>query len=172
MDDIVRQALLKWPDVPDCRGWLRLTRRGEWRVPAGPVHHAGLAAFIGRNYAMDDTGRWFFQNGPQKVFVSLDYMPWVLRRTPDGRLVTHTGLPVEHLHGAWLDEEGSLLLHCEHGPAVLDDRDLAKMAEDLAGDLEDASAPLSLDWQGTPLPVGRLTRAEVPARFGFIAEPA
>ena len=41
MDDIVRQALLKWPDVPDCRGWLRLTRRGEWRVPTGVIHQAG-----------------------------------------------------------------------------------------------------------------------------------
>ena len=172
MDDIVRQALLKWPDVPDCRGWLRLTRRGEWRVPAGPVHHAGLAAFIGRNYAMDNTGRWFFQNGPQKVFVSLDYMPWVLRRTPDGRLVTHTGLPVEHLHGAWLDEEGSLLLGSEHGIALLDDRDLAAMAAHLVGDLEQPDGPVELHWNGQHLPVGRIARADVPARFGFVGQPA
>lgn len=172
MDDIVRQALLKWPDVPDCRGWLRLTRRGEWRVPTGVIHHAGLTAFIGRNYVADEGGCWYFQNGPQKVFVSLDYMPWVLRLDSAGRLVTHTGLSVELLNGAWLDEEGSLLLQCEHGPAVLDDRDLAKMAESLAGDPEDGAVPLSLDWQGKPLPVGRVTRADAPARFSFVADPA
>ena len=30
MDDIVRQALAKWPHVPDCYGWLGLDARGNW----------------------------------------------------------------------------------------------------------------------------------------------
>jgi len=30
MDDIVRQALAKWPNVPDCYGWLGLDARGNW----------------------------------------------------------------------------------------------------------------------------------------------
>ena len=30
MDDIVKQALTKWPKVPDCYGWLGLDARGNW----------------------------------------------------------------------------------------------------------------------------------------------
>ena len=30
MDDIVKQALAKWPNVPDCYGWLGLDARGRW----------------------------------------------------------------------------------------------------------------------------------------------
>ena len=30
MDEIVRQAMAKWPQVPDCFGWLALDARGDW----------------------------------------------------------------------------------------------------------------------------------------------
>ena len=30
MDDIVRQAMAKWPHVPACYGWLGLDARGQW----------------------------------------------------------------------------------------------------------------------------------------------
>ena len=30
MDDLVRQAMVKWPNVPDCFGWLGLDSRGQW----------------------------------------------------------------------------------------------------------------------------------------------
>ena len=30
MDDIVKQAMAKWPQVPDCYGWLGLDARGNW----------------------------------------------------------------------------------------------------------------------------------------------
>lgn len=30
MDDLVRQAMAKWPHVPDCHGWLGLDSRGQW----------------------------------------------------------------------------------------------------------------------------------------------
>ena len=30
MDDIVRQAMVKWPNVPHCHGWLGLDARGNW----------------------------------------------------------------------------------------------------------------------------------------------
>jgi hypothetical protein len=29
MDDIVKAALLKWPNVPHCTGWLALDGRGD-----------------------------------------------------------------------------------------------------------------------------------------------
>lgn len=172
MDDAVRQALARWPDVPDCFGWLSLSRRGEWLLPDGPIRHAGLAAFIGRNYEADSHGRWYFQNGPQRVFVSLAYTPTVLRLAAPAHLQTHTGQPVETLSGAWLDDEGSLLLASEHGIALLDDRDLAAMAAHLVGELEQPDAPIRLDWGGRRLPVERIAQADVPTRFGFVGQPA
>jgi len=171
VDEAVRLALVKWPNVPACTGWLRLSRRGEWRVPEGPIRHAGLNAFIGRNYQPTHDGRWYFQNGPQQVFVSLDYTPLILRLSSAEQLETHTGQPVTQLAEAWLDEDGSLLLVCEHGIALLDDRDLAAFCSHLEGDLAAPDAPLSLNWAGRMLPVGRIAQAEVAARFGFIREP-
>jgi len=32
MDEQVLRSLIKWPDVPDCFGWLALDRRGQWRM--------------------------------------------------------------------------------------------------------------------------------------------
>ena len=32
MDDIVKQAMAKWPNVPHCYGWLALDARGDWRM--------------------------------------------------------------------------------------------------------------------------------------------
>ena len=73
---------------------------------------------------------------------------------------------------AWLDEDGSLLLGCEHGVALLDDRDLAAFCARLEGDLEKQDAPLSLHWAGKAVSVGRIMQAEVAARFGFVSEPS
>ena len=121
MDDIVRQALAKWPNVPHCTGWLLLDRRGEWRLrddaaqAAGelgsPIRHAALNAFIGRNYECDAQGQWFFQNGPQRVYVELAYTPWVVRLAErDGQLTLtdQTGMPFEP-DEAWLDDAGGVL---------------------------------------------------------------
>ena len=84
MDDIVKQAMAKWPNVPDCYGWLGLDARGNWCMRDDAVQACGafasglpgakgsvlrhdkLVAFIGRNYACNDRGEWFFQNGPQQ----------------------------------------------------------------------------------------------------------
>ena len=101
MDDIVKQALAKWPNVPDCYGWLGLDARGNWYMrddrvqAAGPfanplaggslqskgsmLKHEKLIDFIQRNYESDASGCWFFQNGPQKVYVELEATPWIWR---------------------------------------------------------------------------------------------
>src|ERR1700758_4287388 len=89
MDDIVRQALAKWPNVPSCTGWLMLDRRGNWRMrdeaaqasgaPGAQIRHEALLGFINRNYEADERGQWFFQNGPQRVYVELGYTPWIVR---------------------------------------------------------------------------------------------
>ena len=77
MDDIVKQALKKWPNVPHCYDWLALDARGDWYMRDERIQHAGpfpqvkgsriqhekLREFIERNYLHDDAGCWFFQNG-------------------------------------------------------------------------------------------------------------
>jgi hypothetical protein len=41
MDDIVRQAIAKWPNVPDCYGWLGLDARGNWYMRDDRAQAAG-----------------------------------------------------------------------------------------------------------------------------------
>jgi hypothetical protein len=94
MDQGIAQSLVKWPNLPHCFGWLALDRRGAWRMrddyaqahglPGDVIKHAALNAFIARNYASDANGRYFFQNGPQRVYVNLDATPWVVRMMPTG----------------------------------------------------------------------------------------
>src|SRR4051812_11078962 len=131
MDPIVLRAMQKWPDVPRVYGWLKLDRRGTWliRSPGGfeRIGNAGVVEFIGRNYAADQRGRWFFQNGPQRVFVALDYTPWVCRLDDSGSsLVTHSGKAFGP-RSLYIDEGGSMLVAGDAGVAVLDDRDLERL---------------------------------------------
>lgn len=111
------QALTKWPDVPDCTGWLALDARGRWRIgeggagPREPVTHAATIAYMNRNYLRH--GRcWILQNGPQRVFVDLEYTPYVWRLVPrEGGgwdFVSHTGQPAIP-QSIWLDDEGRFL---------------------------------------------------------------
>ncbi len=124
MDNIVLQAMAKWPNVPAVFGWLSLSQRGEWRIKGERISNPIVAEFIDRNYTHDEQGRWFFQNGPQRVYVTLDYTPWVLRFVDETNLETQTRAKVTQITGAWIDERGQLLLQTEHGIGVVDDRDL------------------------------------------------
>ena len=100
MDDVVIRAMAKWPNVPAVYGWLALDGRGQWSIRSAAeagferVANAKLIEFIGRNYHHDEQGRWYFQNGPQRVYVNLDYTPLVYRiaRAHPLSLETHTGL--------------------------------------------------------------------------------
>lgn len=168
-----------WPNVPACYGWLSLDRRGIWRLKGEPIHHAGLNAFVGYNYRRDDSGCWVVHNGPQKVFVELDYAPWVFRLMPDGALVTHTGLVAGPPTSVHIDEEGAILFVTQIGPGLLDDRDLAAMlagcvtvtggdVDELALDQAIAGSGM-LCWKG--LPIGAIRRADIAAKLDFIANP-
>jgi Protein of unknown function (DUF2946) len=178
MDELVLAAMRKWPHVPDCYGWLGLDARGRWWmrdaqaqaagpfVPVGqeatnPVAkgslllHDKLVEFIGRNYLCDAQGQWYFQNGPQRVFVELEACPWVLRVATDGRLSTHTGKPVEG-RDAWVDDLGRLYVHTDVGLGLVHTLDMEYAAHQI--ELQ--------NWC-----LGELSACELPDRFGFVPSP-
>ena len=187
MDEMVARAMRKWPDVPNVFGWLRLDRRGNWLVKtrSGAFDRIGnraLTEFIGRNYAVDNEGRWYFQNGPQRVFVSLDYTPWVYRIADNGNtLVVQNGDPVARVGEILLDEAGSVLLVSEIGVGVVSDRDLAPLIDRLeaenpplqAGELlaELAAPSQSVRLFGNKVGVARVQCQSIAMRFGFNPRP-
>lgn len=150
MDEIVARSLAKWPNVPAVYGWLELDRRGNWLIKGERIGNAALREFIGRNYEADERGRWFFQNGPQRVYVTLAYTPLVVHYEGD-RLYDHCGRPFV-CRNALQDDEGSVLLEGERGIALLDDRDLVRYADSA---------------QALP----RIRRSEVETRFNFVSDP-
>lgn len=180
-------GMLRWPNVPACYGWLSLDRRGQWRMRGEAVTHAGLASFLNRQYGHDEYGNYFVQNGPQRVFVELDYTPWVLHLVSGNELQTHTGEPADGIRAAAFDEEGNLLLQFPDGIALLSDRDLPALLNCLRnadGEAADDSAALALlqlapgtpstlrlQWKEDLLPISTLRRTEVAQRYGFIASP-
>ena len=187
MDDSVIRALARWPNVPAVYGWLSLSRRGDWLIRGERIPHRAARAFIQRNYAGDERGRWYFQNGPQRVYVSLAYTPWVISFDHDARLVTHTGETIESPQAVWLDDEGSLLMKTEFGVGVVDDRELevlsncllhadgSTQAERLEQAIADTQAgrhgDLLFRWGERIMPVESIQRALVARRFGFNPEP-
>jgi hypothetical protein len=149
-------AIAKWPNVPACYDWLSLDRRGNWRLQGERVTHSGLINFINCQYGVDEAGCWFVQNGPQRVFVSLAYTPWVFRCEGEG-FTSHTGHAAGAVNAIYLDEEGSLLLDTELGIGLLDDRDLPGFItecqpadEQIFLDLMQGQ-PVSIFWQNQSL---------------------
>lgn len=170
MDDIVRQAIAKWPNVPHCFGWLGLDARGQWFMrddaaqAAGPfpqsrgslLRHDKLVAFIHRNYESDDAGRWFFQNGPQRVYVELEAAPLIWRVGADGSVTAHTG-EAAVVREALLDEEGRLYLATDIGFGLVHSLDMLAASDRIE--------------QGVWKPQ-EAARESFPERFGFVMSPA
>ena len=179
MDDLVKQAMAKWPNVPHAYGWLGLGMRGDWYLrdaaaqAAGPFSGPGSSAasrgsvvqldklveFIGRNYLADEQGRWYFQNGPQRVFVELESAPWVLRVQQEASgayaVRTHTGEPVQ-VGRALCDEHGHVYLATDRGLGLvhtLDTLVMAQAVEVVVWPLEDVQAD------------------SLPERFGYRPSP-
>jgi hypothetical protein len=165
----VLRAMARWPDVPRCHGWLGLDRRGCWRLKGEPITHAGSVRFLGEHYRPAADGSWYVQNGPQQVFVTLAYTPWVYRLDGAGGFLTHTGLACGPPERALLDDEGNLLLVTPLGVGLLDDRDLAACAAGL--EPADSPAPTAFTWGGRRLALEFIARAEVARRFAFVPVP-
>ena len=169
MDDLVVQAMAKWPNVPDCYGWLGLDARGDWYLrdeqaqAAGPfaqskgsrLQHEKLIGFIERNYAADRAGQWYFQNGPQRVYVELEVAPWVWRIQLDGAIQSHTG-QAARLQRCWVDEFGRLFLETELGFGLVHTQDVHL-----------ALPPIE---QGLWVP-NEVLSSELETKFEFVASP-
>jgi Protein of unknown function (DUF2946) len=170
VDDIVKAALKKWPSVPACYGWLALDARGDWymrdeRVQrAGPfpqvkgsrIEHDKLREFIARNYEADARGAWFFQNGPQRVYVELEAAPWVWRVHADGAITSHTGVDAV-ARSCWLDEAGRLFVASDIGLGLVHTQDMHFAAQRVDEG----------QWQPEPLAF-----IEMPKRFAYLLSPA
>jgi len=172
VDEIVKAALKKWPNVPHCHGWLALDARGHWYMrderiqAAGPfpqvkgsrIQHDKLLAFIHRNYTHDDEGAWFFQNGPQRVYVQLEAAPYVWRvgSAAPWPVQAHTD-DAARVRSAWLDERGRLFLDTDIGFGIVHTLDM-----DAAADAVEQGA-----WRP-----GEARFDELPARFGYRLVPA
>jgi hypothetical protein len=172
MDPIVLAALKKWPNVPHCYGWLALDARGDWymrdeRIQArGPfpqvkgsrIEHEKLRDFIARNYAHDEAGAWFFQNGPQRVYVELEAAPYVWRLAagaPDGgppSIASHVGTAAR-FRSAQVDEQGRLFLDTDAGYGIVHTLDM------------EAAADAVERGHWTPETVAF---ADLPTRFGYL----
>ena len=203
MDEQVLRSLIKWPNVPHCFGWLALDRRGQWRMrdefvqanqlPGNVIHHTTLNEFISRNYAHDSLGRFFFQNGPQRVFVTLDATPFIARIFPSesgSQLLTQCGAEIKP-QGALSDEKGNIYItglfqqslsdqidgevftEAESlSVALLHDHDL-DLFSDQSKLMEDAcSFRGSWQWKGNQLPIEPIHSSELANRFNFIKVPS
>ena len=183
MDDIVKQAIAKWPNVPHCYGWLGLDARGNWYLrddpaqAAGPfaarpsayggdtarqraakgsmLRHEKLIDFIQRNYDHDASGQWFFQNGPQRVYIELEATPWVWRIDTDFAITSHSGQPAR-LQRCLLDEAGRLYLETELGFGLVHTQDMTHAADAVE--------------QGLWVPQD-VEAAGLPQRFGYVRSP-
>jgi hypothetical protein len=194
MDDIVKQALAKWPNVPHCYGWLALDARGAWRMrdehaqalklPGDRIANATLIGFINRNYMHDEQGRWYFQNGPQRVYVNLEATPYIAHTDPQYGFVLQTGETLTGINGAWLTETGQLVLQSAEKVALVDDRDMAQCLsllqigdtpasdEQLLAWLENGSSAGRLTLHdGGRLQVQRIARDALASHFGFVCTP-
>ena len=181
MDDIVKAALLKWPNVPDCFGWLGLDARGNWYMrddqaqAAGPfgapsnesgrqaaskgslLKHDKLIEFIQRNYASNAQGHWFFQNGPQRVYVELEATPYIWRvgNPPDFEVTAHDG-QVAITQRCIIDEHGRVYLETAFGFGLVHTQDMLQAANAIE--------------QGLWVPQEVLAK-DLQTRFGYVRSP-
>lgn len=195
MDAVVTQALAKWPNVPHCYGWLALDARGNWRMrneaaqaqqlPGDKIVHPALIGFIQRNYSCDAQGRYYFQNGPQRVYVDLDIAPYIARTDPARGFILHTGQPLVHISAAYLSTTGRLFLQGDDTFAALDDRDMALCLPHIASEDRQIEDEELLNWLAQEGKTGSLSLRtnsgnihlhyikddELGSRFHFIRQP-
>ena len=127
------------------------------------LRHDKLIDFIQRNYESDQTagneasGQWFFQNGPQRVYVELEATPliWRVNAEPGFAVTAHTGQPAR-VQRSLLDEHGRLYLETDVGFGLVHTLDMLHAADAVE--------------QGLWVPQEVVAR-ELPTRFGYVRSP-
>jgi hypothetical protein len=153
------------------------------------IENKQILRFIDRNYTHDNEGRWFFQNGPQRVFVRIDAAPLVIAvDDASGLLHSHNGHLIEKIDFWLIDDDGHLFIQSPTGAGQIVDKDLARLVDTLFT----TEGTSLLDWWShanqtvttihdpkghfsvcaQPLKLERLKDGQAPAtRLGFIANP-
>jgi hypothetical protein len=138
----------------------RTQAQGPFRLAKGSMlRHEKLIDFIQRNYEHDDEGQWFFQNGPQRVYVELEAAPLVWRVANEGggfTVAAHTGKAAD-VSACLLDEDGRLYLAAPIGLGLVHTQDVGIAAEAIEQGL----------WTPEAVQAG-----ELPQRFGHVLSPA
>ena len=154
-------------------------------LPGDKITQATLRSFINRNYSNDEQGRWYFQNGPQRVYVDLEVAPYIAHTEPAHGYVLQTGETLSEIDVAWLSDSGKLFLQGDGKFALLDDRDLAqcmgnlRLNDEIVADeklmtwleQQGASGALSLRHEDKQISVNYVVEATVSDRFKFIPRP-
>ena len=180
-----------WPTTQDAFGWLSLDPRGYWRIKGKRIDNPNLIEFINKNYESDKHGRYFFQNGNQRVFVNLTIAPFVIRVIDVNPLqfITHTGVLIQKIDRIWFDKKKmNFILKTGSVFGSIDDRDLSHVYNTLinstgsrlseseqqhaTNDNENLlPVDMFLDYKGKKL---RIATADNDAEFGnhFIQKPS
>jgi Protein of unknown function (DUF2946) len=187
MDERVIQAMAKWPNVPDCYGWLHLNAQGQWLIgetlTAGAmqapslVAHQGLRGFINRNYvcpvpmtghaftgaAPRHAGAWALQNGPQRVWVTLALAPFIVQ-VHQGIFTAHTGHTLE-VQSFVLASDGVVYCKTTQGAGAIASSSMETFAQGVIAVSED------LLWQpdrgGAPIPMQPCDATLIEPTLGF-----
>jgi hypothetical protein len=165
--------MAKWPHVPFCYGWLGLDARGRYFMRDEAAQHAGdfasgnvqakgselrhekLLEFIGRNYQADDAGQWYFQNGPQRVYVELESTPHIWRLNERFEPTSQTGKTTQVLR-CLADEFGHVYLQTSIGLGLVHTMDVSLVADAITQGL----------WR-----LEECLTETLPVRFGYVVSP-
>ena len=101
------------------------------RAKGSKLLHGKLIEFIQRNYLVDEFGQWYFQNGPQRVFVELLAAPFVWRVQTDFSVWSAEGVLQDIQHCA-VDEQGMVYLYSSQGLGLVHTLDVGLAADALA----------------------------------------
>ena len=119
------------------------------------LRHEKLIDFIHRNYEADALGRWYFQNGPQRVYIELEATPHIWRIGDDLTVSSHTGTWTE-VNKCLVDENGKVYLHTTLGLGLVHTLDVPRAAQAIE------SALWSLE---------ETVAGDLPAQYGYVMSP-
>ena len=120
------------------------------------LKHEKLIDFIERNYSVDAQGCWYFQNGPQRVYVELEATPFIWRVDEQGAIFS-SARQTTTLVQVYTDERGWPYLQTALGFGLVHTQDVASLAQALE----------LRHWS-----IEEVSSAELPARFGYQMSPA